>query len=490
MKMSRFQNQFSSALLAILLSGCIHTESSHSSAGLPPAKPEHVDFENVTARTKSIDSASSMTPDELIARIQDLLRQENSPARIYRLVQRFPDAALEALRNTGSSQATQPAWLALSTAYDQAFITTGSKGWTAVFADVAAHPREYDAVHQARQQALQYIEMGRPEEVFKDPSIKGVSAESFAGAELLRIRGIAAVLCDRPTDALGDWQKASSLAAADRSVSAEIFLLDSEGLRRTGKSTGAVALWSSAAIAAIDIHDPGLWQRLLDMRTEEMNWPKQVAGMFESRLNANSTTQPVQPESVDGVRVDACIWRQIGEWRLARGEVASALLAFKQAESLFTTPRDAAESRIAQARALMIMNQSGAAVSILTSLTADPDPMVNHHAMAVLSNARLATEDVPGALDLLTRAVADDDSFPAAMRAPARADLGLVLLMSSREQEGLNWLHRAQSDFQQDNNHAGLCQCLQNEAAYLEKVGRTEEAKAVIEHMFQVAAIP
>jgi tetratricopeptide (TPR) repeat protein len=215
----------------------------------------------------------------------------------------------------------------------------------------------------------------------------------------------------------------------------------------------------------------------------------EVIASFRSPAEVSAAADHAPGAPPQSAQVEASIWRQIGEWRFARGETSPALLAFKQAEALFVQPREKAEARIAEARALLAINQTGAAISILTALTTDPDPQVNHHALAVLGNARIALDDIPGALTLLEAAVANDDSFPPALRAPARADLGLVCLMSSHEQKGLIWLHQAQADFQADRDNAGLVQCLRNEAAYLDSAGRGPEASIIRDRASRLAAV-
>jgi tetratricopeptide (TPR) repeat protein len=478
-------------LAATALSGCAQNLPKDSPVIRPPPTPQRVDFENLAARTTAADSSPTVTTDDFLGQIVALLQKENSDARIYRLVKRFPDASLDMLRETTAAQASQPAWRALAIAYDKNFLAIGTVGWTATLADAAAHPAEYDLVHRARQQAMQYIEMGRPELVFEDSSIKNADASSFVGAELNRLRGIAWLLRDKPEDALACWQNSAPLVAPDKNVAAEFALLRAEGLRRAGKAADEIAPWTTAAIDAVIVHDPALWQRILESRPDGTDWPRAVAIAFDAAVNDGSTTQPAElGDPIDNTRIDACIWRNIGEWRLSRHEIPSGLLAFKQSEFLFATARDKGESRIAQARALLLMNQSGAATSILTTLAVDPDPVLSHHALAVLGNARLAANDVAGALGLLRKAVADEGSLPIAILAPARADLGLVLLMSDQEQEGLNWLHRAQDDFAKENDIADLCQSLQNEAAYLTQIGRDDEAAAISERASRLAALP
>jgi tetratricopeptide (TPR) repeat protein len=466
------------ALLVLAASGCAVSPQRPAARALPPPTPRRVEFANLTARTSSVDAGASVTADELLARIAALLPGENAAARVQRLILRFPDASLELLRNTSAAQAAQPERIAASVAYDRAFIADGSTGWTRTLADAVLRPKEYESIRGARLLTLQLIEMGRPEQVLAQVKTPAGSTFPFAQAELLRVRGIAALLCDRPADAIRDWKSAREATRADRGVYSEFLLLQAEALRSGGAAADSRTQWTMAAAAAASVSDPNLWQRIIEARDEATPWPAKVVTAFEGGVSA----------AVSPVAVEARIWRQIGEWRFSRSETPGALLAFKQAEALSLLPRDRDSARIDQARVLLTMNQTGPAISILASLINDPDPQVSHHALAVLGNARIGLDDLPAALRLLQQAVADDDPLPVSLRAPARADLGLVYLMSSHEQEGLDWLHRAQADFESDRDNAGLVQCLQNEAAYLEQIGRTEQAREIRKRASRISA--
>jgi len=434
----------------------------------------------MTARTSSVDAETSVSADDLLARAAALSGGDNAAPRVQRLVQRFPDAALEVLRNTSSAQANQAERTAVAVAYDRAFIANGSAGWTSALSDAVLHPKEYESLRGARLLTLQLIEMGRPGQVPAQVKVPAGSAFPFAQAELSRVRGIAAFLSGKPSDALRDWHDAEDAARADRGVYSELCLLQAEAFRSAGAAADSRARWSAAAAAASTLRDPSLWQRIIEARDESAPWPAEVVTSFDASGRVSPAVAPVD--------VEACIWRQIGEWHFARTETAGALLAFKQAEALFTQTREKNGARIDQARVLLTINQTGPAISILASLINDPDPQVSHHALAVLGNARIALDDLPAALRLLQQAVADDDPLPVALRAPARADLGLVYLMSSREEDGLNWLHRAQADFESDRDNAGLVQCLQNEAAYLEQIGRAEQARDIRNRASRISA--
>lgn len=461
-------------LAALALTGCMQQTAPSPSARLklPPPTQKRIEFTNLASRTSATEAAPAITGEELLARAAALQQSSNPAARLQRLVRRFPDAALELLRATTSEQANETMRKAVAVAYDREFVDAGSTGWTRVLIDAGSRPSSFDSIVRARLSALQWIEQGRAAIALGQPAPLGEWAGSAAGAEMRRVKGIAALLCDRPEQAVQLWRSAANWVSGDRNASAEFHLLIATALSAEGRNLDAAQEWATAAVQAARVEDPNLWQRILDARGPNVSWPAAVFTAFH-------LPGEMQIPAPSEISTEASIWHIVGQWRLSRGELPAALLAFKQAESLWPDLRSQAEARIAEARVLLLMNQSGAAVSILTALTSDTDSQVNHHAMAVLADARIALDDLPGALILLRKAVANDDAFPPALRASARADLGLACLMSSLDQEGLTWLHRAQADFQRVGDDADLVQSLENEAAYFERVGQSATAQAL-----------
>ena len=210
------------------------------------------------------------------------------------------------------------------------------------------------------------------------------------------------------------------------------------------------------------IADPVLWERIAALRPAHLAWPA-IPGMTENGKAGLDETQ---------------LWAQLGKWRLDRGETQSALLAFKRAEALAQDRGSREYLQLQQAKALLQLDQRASALAILAILAEDPQCTVAGPTLATLGSIKLKEGNRQHALALLQAAV---EGHPGkwASRPEAEANLGLAYLMNGDEPKGLRCLHEAQAHFQTQHANDMLVQCLANEANYLERVNKKDQADRV-----------
>src|SRR5262249_12419324 len=92
----------------------------------------------------------------------------------------------------------------------------------------------------------------------------------------------------------------------------------------------------------------------------------------------------------------------------------------------------------------------------------------------------------PQAVAFLKKALELAGSADWSGRTEAEADLGIAQIMAGDAANGLNNLHAAQQHFQAASNTAMLKTCLENEAAYWKRAGKTREAEQVLARLQSV----
>jgi tetratricopeptide (TPR) repeat protein len=177
------------------------------------------------------------------------------------------------------------------------------------------------------------------------------------------------------------------------------------------------------------------------------------------------------------------VWFTIGNSRLARGEASEALSAFKRADSHGAFPHWDDFLMLYQAKALLGMQQTPAATSLLTTLVARPaNSPWRSPALALLGSGKLQEGHTRQAFAFLREAV-ESNNTDYLWRADAEANLGLAYLAVGDEVNGLRSLHTASDRFTASRDLHGLLQCLENEMRYLHDVGRTEDGRHVQERI-------
>ncbi len=310
------------------------------------------------------------------------------------------------------------------------------------------------ALWQLRHQRLSLIEQGRFARAAQADALDGSTAPPVLRAESLRLRAIAYLLNEQPAEAATVFDQAAALAGGDDNMVAEIRLMQVEALHRAGQTADCAATWTVAVRQARGVRDPVLWERALTMKPPEAAWPDPAYDAAE-------------------------IWMRVGDWYRARKAPSKALLAYANAQKECQDPIRQKQARIAQAGALLCLEQQGPALAILMNLVDDPEPSVSSHAMSLVGVVWIQQGQTARGLALLQKAVAapPDSGWPE--RSQAVADLGLAYLMVGRKEEGLHELHEAQSLFREEGKTEDLAQSLLNEAAFLEGEGNKTGADAL-----------
>jgi len=438
---------------------------------------------NLTTRTQAANP-SSLNVEQFIAKATELYH-DGKMGRLHRLVERYPDVTLEMLRTTGPQLASKEERQALAETYDRLFVARQeSQGWRFILKDMAARPEAYQIAYDNRVRARSFIEQGRFSVAITLVADGESTMPSYLRADALRLRGIALLLNNQPAQAASAWQQARGLAQSDVCVSAELNLLISDALRKAGQPVESAVAWNQAASEAVELHDPIFWERLLELKPVNAAWPKQV----QARFYTQNVTQPSLSEANDFD--EGAIWRQTAQWRLERNETSAALLAFAEAEAQGRSARTKGEARIGQARSLIAMGQSAPAMAILSAVVQHSDSSVSCHALAVIGVINLQQGRATEGLKMLQRAVENSDHTRWPGFSLAQADLALAYLAAGKEKEGLRLLHEAQDAFKNEGRIADLCQCLANEAAYLQKAGHPDLAEPMVKKIADLENLP
>ncbi|MCY2928343.1 MAG: hypothetical protein NTV86_02395 [Planctomycetota bacterium] len=468
-------------LLALLTAGCNWQEMSRDwQRATSPAAPKpqtqptavRVEMVNLTTRTRAANP-EALTVEQFLAHAAED-SQAGRLGRLRRLVERYPDAALETLRCTDCAQAATLVRQAIAAAYDRLFVASNATGgWQRTLAELASRPAAGQAAADVRARAKGLIEQGRFAMAAREAAGIAADAPLFLRAEAARLMGIALLLDNQPARAAAAWRQARLLAATDACVVAELDLLTADALRRTGWASESVATWSQAARGGTRVKDPILWERIAELKPSGTAWPTEVQAWGPAT------------QFDEGI-----VWRQIGQWRLERAETTAALLALTRAEAQSRSARTAGLARIAQAQTLLAMNQDAPAMAILNTLVSSPEPSVACGALAVLGVVNIRQGHAPEGRAMLQKAI----DTPAGSRWPgfsrAQADLALALLTDGKEVEGLSLLHQAQDAFRREGRLSDLSQCLSNEAAYLRKAGNPGQAGVALKQQEHLDAVP
>lgn len=428
---------------------------------------------------------ATVTGAAFLEQVDRLLAQERRGSlRAY--IERFPDVALETLRSTKSADAARPAVRFVAETYDRQVLTTPGDGWTATLDRRAKAPRQYAALETARADLLERIRLGRGHEAANTKLVE--HAEELRDPQLLvdaaHLQSIALMLDERPAEAAAIVDRAlHTVAAYDAVQAAQLQLVASDLLRRTGDGAGADRRWQLAVDLAAQqlqrsraVFDPSFWERASYLRPVNQPWSAAVASLHLARLGVAG---PGESTLWPAAESEAAVWGAIGAARAERGETQSALLALKRAES--GTGRESLQERLRllQAITLFRMDQATAATAILVAQSSKPNPSVARPALATLGAQKLQAGDAIAGYRLLNKAFEQPELIDWPERGQAEADLGLVYLMRGEQATGLRHCHAAQTRFQADHDVESLAKSLANEVKFYEHVGNKAEAARV-----------
>jgi tetratricopeptide (TPR) repeat protein len=491
------------AAAVLVVPGCVTTEKTQN---LPFASVPKQTAANAPKQVKvggngvQLGEAQrpAVTAEAFTQRMHDLLaaKKENS-ARHW--VERYPDVALDVLRRAPASQAANTTLQAIAKDYDELCCRVDAQsGWAALYKDQAEHPDHYAAQDATRKQVLEHLHNGRAKEaadIHLASTAKGAPGVALE-LDALQLTGEALLQADKPKEAVATLSQARKLAGtAFPHQTVKILLLLSDAERRAGREAPAAATWKEAAELAASlvngahaVADPGLWERLAFLRPVTTPWPAVVAQELNHRPEnlANLTPAPpilqasMPPAGTGTAEMnEANVWALIGQWHLHRAEPQAALLAFKRAETIAPDQANRDRMELCAAKALAQMDQRPATLAILNRLVENQNSELAQPAFAVLGSLLFNQGRTAQAKALLAKAVGtgEDKDWPG--WAEAEADLGLACLSEHEEAEGLKRLHDAQKRFEAEGDYDLLQQCLWNEAKYLERCMKLEDAAAV-----------
>lgn len=478
----------------LIAAGCssIHTSNDKSEAKTGPQPGTQVRTGGDGFALGDVEQPGC-TSQKLIERVAEQLRDRRT-GDARRLVERYPDVALEVLREPGSLTADAAALRLVAETHDRHVGRAADLGWTAIVAARAEHADRFRNYDELRRQFMFDMQNGRTAEALRLPLVDAGQAAGgrLLAADALRLVGIAQVLDSHPAEAVRSFQAAAGqLGAAQPYQTINLLLLASDAQRRTGDHATADRTWKDAVRAAAELAagsppvcDPILWERVAYLRPAHCPWPTEACrAMVQANVAFGITPGPTNVQLVSTAANnntdEAMLWAAIGHWRLARDEAQAALVALKRAESLTSQTYSAGRLQLSQARALVRLGQAPAGMAILIHLSSDKDPQLSHPAMAMLGAAKLQQGSAQQGFNLLRTAVDDDGKALWPERADAEADLGLAFLVMGDETQGLRWLHQAQQSFEQSKQFDALRQCLENEAAWLDQAKRGDQAKAI-----------
>jgi hypothetical protein len=430
---------------------------------------------------------SALAPADFLRRVQNLL-VAGQQARARRLIERFPDVALETLRQSTSASSGDAALQLIAEVYDARYTRNGgSAGWLALVQDRQRQPAHYTAHEAARKELLEHVRHGRSKEAAGVKLWEALSKQTLPVVRLdaAQLRAEALLGADQPAAAVKVLQAA--LTEESRGFahqSSALLLLLSEAHRRCGHEPQAIAAWEQSVERAGEVtletervSDPVHWERVSSLRPVKTAWPKAVAARLQGKEGGEGEFQTVSAKTTTASETDeAVLWLGIGQSRLARGEAQAALMAFKRAEVWNRNPAWQEQVQVQEARALIEMNQTAPATALLVPLATRGAAAVKSPALALLGAVKFKAGQVHQSLTLLRRAVEQEGAeWPG--RADAEADLGLAYLAAGKETDGLKWLRSARGRYESAGAAASVVQCLENEAAYLEHKGKPDEGQ-------------
>jgi len=433
---------------------------------------------------------------ELLRRCESLLTEKRQLSLQHEVSTRL-DAALELLRGLKEEQVRTSSAVAIAGVYDELLGVPTQDGWRVVI-DAAvqrdANVRQYAT---DRAQWLDHVRQGSFNSLDGDRLTRqaGKTPGKMLVIDSWHLRGISALVADRPADAVKSFQQAASLAASvDPYQSAQAGLLLSDALRRAGNAEQADRTWHETVIVAArltsqnpPLGDPAFWDKASYLRPVVHPWPDEVVALLEKSgaiksqqvdpavANANPTVIDLQHTPGDQ---EAIVWGWIGDALLQRNEGQPALVALKRAESAAQTDVLKQQCRLHQAHALVRLGQMAPATAILVSLTADKNPQLSKSATAALGSLKFHQGDVTAAHRLLTKALEEGTPVEWDGRTDAESDLGLVTLLRGDDAGGLKRVRLAQMQYESRGDRLALARSLWNEQKFLEHAGKKNEAKA------------
>jgi hypothetical protein len=480
-------------LLALLLPGCILLPKDESQTSKSPqVKLEQFKTAGAARNLGDFEKAA-VTSEEFVAHVAQLLTDQR-PLTAQRYIKRYPDVALESLRQANNAQANNVALRYVAEVHDEQ-CGNPQNGWLALLKDRAANPSRYAEYDAARAKFIATLLNGHAGDAVKmglPGLVGGKGAPALPAWDAWQLHGTALLQADKPAEAAEAFAYAN-MAGGDSYQNVSMLLLRSDALRRAGQAEAANAVWKDAVVKAAalaaSMNDPVLWERASFYRPVQFSWPEPVVLAFlNRRLGQNQQpvlSHPTATEQNQAVQDEAIIWGGIGEMRLERGEAQAALVGCKKADSLTLDASLRTRMQLRQAQAMLLLKQEPSAIAILAPLAGSSDAATAAPALAMLGAIKLQSGNGGQAQLLIERAIKLGEWSD---RAEAEANLGLACLMQGNEADGLAWLHSAQDRFEKSGERASLMQSLTNEMNYFGHTKRPQQAEAIHQRLAALEA--
>ena len=249
-------------------------------------------------------------------------------------------------------------------------------------------------------------------------------------------------------------------------------LQQGEQHRKSQEKSAWIASWEGAVLvaAAAPVPDPNLWEKISSLQPADLSWPDALAGSFQNYWIRRGLGHIARTCDTS----QDLVWFSIGHWHLDRGEAKAAFAAFKRAVNTDSAGPWKEMVDLYEAKAMMQLKQSPAAISILTRLATHNDSPWKRPALAAIGACKFQGGHFQQAEALYKKALENLSHGPHGEvedfvgKSEAESDLGLVLLALGDEAKGLALLHANRETFARTGQVDALLQDLENEIRYFE----------------------
>lgn len=457
--------------------------STGSSNALPSSRTTEIDASGFVLG--EVDQAA-YTPTAFVQDISSLMSR-NRMYSAQRLIQRYPDVAIEVLRQLSGGSADSNAAKLIALTFDQhCSAGSGLGGWVTALDMQANNPSAFGDYYASRRQLLDVMARGDFVGAAEVNPVKTLPADApFAvKADAWRLRGIGLMVGSRPDHAAEAFRQASQIASGHQLYAdIHIKLLHSEAERRAGRFGQATAIWRDAMRAATVLVikdppavDPTFWETAAYLRPTDATWPLEIYEPMIDSLGLTDRSSMMSVLTPDPAEVEAAVWAAVGDLRAGRGESSAAVIAYKKAESLSRDSLLKDYAKYGQARCLIALGRLGTANALVGLLARKSSSPMSLSALGTYGAIELQQGRAPrgvGALEHVFNTEQRWSDWPG--RLEAKGDLGLGYIMLGKTELGLSTLHRAQDEMLEAGHIEALLLSLENELRYHEARDNVEE---------------
>ena len=432
----------------------------------------------------------NLTPVEFAQRVAEAL-QQNHLVSATEITSNYPDVAVEYLKEALShEEVTSTTWF-IAQIVDHLTMEQGAAGWC----DILRTPRPAEIVNLAKQLAIfrELLRQGRANEVIQHSQSRlPANTPLFLQVEFQELIGQAYLIAGAHELAQSYLSSAINLLDSKHTYGrATLALTISDVLRKNNLNEQANEYWRFAVQLASRqynfsrLFDPEFWQRAIFLKPYGVDWPismstAQRPSLHQSLLkNAAFSNGAASQE-----HFVVTLYLMIGESQLRRHKPQTALIAFKNAETMTNDEQGKSRSQLGQAKALEAMRQHGASNQVLVSLAKHPNPMTQATALATLATMK----SKQGALEQGYRLLKKSREMLANPldRPDICSDFGFICLLVGRTDEGFTHIASAESIFQQQGNIPERIKIAGNLQQYFDLVGKTENSNVAAQRLAEL----